>query len=59
MTAPVGKETPPPQLDLPMDEFFTPFKDLRVNGEAIVVYHEPRAHTDGDSIVLLPEHPTS
>ena len=53
MTTPVGKETPPPQLGLPTDEFFTAFKDLRVNGEAILVYHEPRAHTDGDSIVLF------
>jgi glyoxylase-like metal-dependent hydrolase (beta-lactamase superfamily II) len=53
MTAPVGKETPPPQLGLPVDEFFTPFKDLRANGEAIFVYHEANAHTDGDSIVLF------
>jgi cyclase len=53
MATPVGKETPAPQLGLPVDEFFTPFKDLRVNGEAIVVYHEPKAHTDGDSIVLF------
>lgn len=38
---------------LPQDEYFTPFKDLRLNGEAIVIYHEPNAHTDGDSIVLF------
>ena len=42
-----------PRFGLPVDEFFTPFKDLRVNGEAIFVYHEPRAHTDGDSVVLF------
>jgi glyoxylase-like metal-dependent hydrolase (beta-lactamase superfamily II) len=53
MTVPAGKDTPPPQAGLPVDEFFTPFKDLRVNGEAIVVYHEPNAHTDGDSIVFF------
>jgi glyoxylase-like metal-dependent hydrolase (beta-lactamase superfamily II) len=53
MTAPAGKETPPPQPGLPTDEFYTPFKDLRVNGEAIIVYHEAHAHTDGDSIVLF------
>jgi cyclase len=53
LALPVGKETPPLQLGLPVDEFFTPFKDLRVNGEAIIVYHEPKAHTDGDSIVLF------
>jgi len=53
MTKPAGKETPPPQPGLPTDEYFTPTKDLRFNGEAIVIYHEPHAHTDGDSIVLF------
>jgi cyclase len=53
MTTPVGKETPPPQFGLPEDEYATPFKDLRFNGEAIVIYHEPKAHTDGDSIVFF------
>ncbi len=53
MTTPASKETPPPQLGLPQDEYFTPFKDLRFNGEAIMVYHEPNAHTDGDSVVLF------
>ena len=38
---------------MPEDEYFTPFKDLRFNGEAIIIYHEPNAHTDGDSIVLF------
>jgi cyclase len=50
MSAAAGKNTP---KGLPVDEFFTPFKDLRANGEAIVVYHEPKAHTDGDSIVFF------
>jgi cyclase len=53
LTRPAGKETPPPQPGLPTDEYFTPTKDLRFNGEAIVIYHEPHAHTDGDSIVLF------
>jgi glyoxylase-like metal-dependent hydrolase (beta-lactamase superfamily II) len=53
MTTPAGKETPPPQPGLPRDEYFTPFKDLRFNGEAIIIYHEPHAHTDGDSVVLF------
>jgi len=53
MTKPAGKEAPPPQPGLPTDEYFTPTKDLRFNGEAIVIYHEPHAHTDGDSIVLF------
>ncbi len=53
MTTPTGKETPPPQFGLPQDEYATPFKDLRFNGEGIVIYHEPKAHTDGDSIVFF------
>jgi cyclase len=53
MTRPAGKETPPPQPGLPTDEYFTPTKDLRFNGEAVVIYHEPHAHTDGDSVVLF------
>src|SRR5437868_6156431 len=32
---------------MPIDEFSTPTKDMRFNGEAIVIYHEPNAHTDG------------
>src|SRR4029453_15028085 len=50
MSSAAGKSAP---KGLPVDEFFTPFKDLRANGEAIVVYHEPKAHTDGDSIVFF------
>ena len=53
MAAPAGSEARPPQFGLPEDEYFTPFKDLRFNGEAIIIYHEPNAHTDGDSVVLF------
>jgi len=53
MTTPAGNQTPPPQAGLPEDEYFTPFKDLRFNNEAIFIYHEPNAHTDGDSVVLF------
>jgi glyoxylase-like metal-dependent hydrolase (beta-lactamase superfamily II) len=52
MSKPAGN-APAPELGLPQDGFFTPFKDLRFNGEAIFVYHQPNAHTDGDSIVLF------
>ncbi|HXD74708.1 MAG TPA: MBL fold metallo-hydrolase [Vicinamibacterales bacterium] len=38
---------------LPIDEYFTPSKDLRFNGEAVVLYHEANAHTDGDTVVLF------
>ena len=54
MTKPAGPgETPAGQGGLPEDEYSTPFKDLRFNHEAVVIYHEPNAHTDGDSIVLF------
>jgi len=35
----------------PNDEYSTPEKDFSFNGEAVLVYHVPAAHTDGDSIV--------
>ena len=38
---------------MPIDEYFTPTKDMHFNGEAVVLYHEPNAHTDGDSVVLF------
>jgi len=38
---------------MPIDEYFMPTKDMHFNGEAIILYHEPNAHTDGDSIVFF------
>jgi glyoxylase-like metal-dependent hydrolase (beta-lactamase superfamily II) len=42
-----------PEEGLPIDEYATPTKSLHFNGEAIIIYHEPNAHTDGDSLVLF------
>jgi cyclase len=42
-----------PEAGLPIDEYGTPTKNLHFNGEAIIIYHEPNAHTDGDSLVLF------
>ncbi len=42
-----------PEAGLPLDEYGTPTKNLHFNGEAVVIYHEPNAHTDGDSLVLF------
>jgi cyclase len=42
-----------PEEGLPIDEYGTPTKNLHFNGEAIIIYHEPNAHTDGDSLVLF------
>ncbi|PWU03678.1 MAG: MBL fold metallo-hydrolase [Terriglobia bacterium] len=53
MTTPAGRETPQPQPGLPEDEYSTRFKDIHFNGEAVFIYHEPRAHTDGDSVILF------
>jgi cyclase len=54
MAAPAAKgETPKGNPGAPNDEYFTPSKDFFFNGEAVVVYHEPKAHTDGDSIVFF------
>ena len=38
---------------MPIDEYFAPTKDMRFNNEAVVLYHEPNAHTDGDTTVLF------
>ena len=39
--------------DAPPDVFAGHQKSLYFNGESIVIYHEPHAHTDGDSIVYF------
>ena len=49
--APTGSQPPVPDGLWPNDEYFTPTKDFSFNGEAVVVYHVPGAHTDGDSMV--------
>jgi cyclase len=51
--APRGAEPIVPDKLWPNDEYYLPQKDFSFNGEAIVVYHMPAAHTDGDSIVLF------
>jgi glyoxylase-like metal-dependent hydrolase (beta-lactamase superfamily II) len=35
------------------DTYFGAQKDLFFNGEPVIVYHMPNAHTDGDSMVFL------
>ena len=53
--APVGnaKGSQPAVSDAlwPNDEYSTPTKDFSFNGEAVVVFHVPAAHSDGDSMV--------
>ncbi len=50
---PAAGQAAVPESDWPNDEYFTPTKDFFFNGEAVVVYHMPAAHTDGDSIVFF------
>ncbi len=48
-----GNQPKIPEADWPNDEYFEPTKDFFFNGEAVVVYHVPAAHTDGDSLVFF------
>ena len=47
----VKADPPLPSAALPTDTFFTERKDMLFNGEAIQMFHEPAAHTDGDVLV--------
>jgi cyclase len=54
MTGPQPNNAPKiPESEWPNDEYFLPTKDFFFNGEAVVVYHVPDAHTDGDSLVFF------
>ena len=47
----VKLEPPTASAALPTDTFFNARKDMLFNGEAIQMFHQPAAHTDGDLIV--------
>jgi len=53
MSAPNGKQPPTPTDAWPTDTYFPEEKDIYFNGEPIMLYHDPAAHTDGDSIVFF------
>jgi cyclase len=55
MSAPSGRQPPSPSAAWPTDTYHRSFFKLSeyFNGEAILAYHEPAAHTDGDSIVFF------
>ena len=50
MSAPALKLPP---ASWPTDTYYPEEKDLYFNGEAVMLYHEPNAHTDGDSIIFF------
>lgn len=53
MSSQDGDRPARPGVGWPSDEYSSKEKKLFLNGEAVVVYHEPAAHTDGDSIVFF------
>jgi hypothetical protein len=55
MSAPAGKQAAAPEHAWPTDTYFDEFFKLPefFNGEAVIVYNEPAANTDGDSIVFF------
>jgi glyoxylase-like metal-dependent hydrolase (beta-lactamase superfamily II) len=53
MTTVIAGQPATPEADLPNDEYFNPTKDFFFNNEAVIVYHMPAAHTDGDSVVFF------
>jgi glyoxylase-like metal-dependent hydrolase (beta-lactamase superfamily II) len=56
MSAPTGsKQASAPAVAQPTDTYFDEFYKLNeyVNGEAVIVYHAPKANTDGDSLVFF------
>lgn len=55
LSNPAPGEPVTPPGGLPADSYFTPTKDFHFNGEAVFLYHAPRAHTDGDTIVMFRE----
>jgi glyoxylase-like metal-dependent hydrolase (beta-lactamase superfamily II) len=53
LTNPKGNEPKVADNGLPIDAYQTPTRDLYFNDEAVFLYHEPNAHTDGDTVVLF------
>jgi cyclase len=53
MSAPTGTQPAMPSAAWPTDTYNGQEKELFFNGEAIQMFHEPAAHTDGDTIVFF------
>jgi cyclase len=53
MSAPTGQKSPYPIAAQPSDTFTEDEKDTFLNGEAIQIFAQHAAHTDGDSIVFF------
>ena len=53
MTKPDGGQPAAPSIAWPTETFIGDEKELYFNGEAVLMYHEHAAHTDGDTIVYF------
>ena len=55
MSAPAGKKAPTPSGGWPTDTYWRDFYKINqyVNGEGVLLYHAPAAHTDGDTIAFF------
>ena len=53
MSAPTGSQPAMPSAAWPTDTYNGAEKELFFNGEAIQMFHQPAAHTDGDTIVFF------
>jgi glyoxylase-like metal-dependent hydrolase (beta-lactamase superfamily II) len=53
MSVPPAGQPAAPAAAWPTTEYFQPTMDFYANDEPIVLYHQPAAHTDGDTVVLF------
>jgi glyoxylase-like metal-dependent hydrolase (beta-lactamase superfamily II) len=53
MSHPPAGQPAAPEAAWPTSAYFQASMDFHSNGEPIVIYHQPAAHTDGDSIVFF------
>jgi len=53
MSAPTGQTSPYPSGAWPTDAYEGDTKEVFANGEAIQLFHQPAAHTKGDSLVFF------
>ena len=53
MSAPTGATPPMPTAAWPTDTFFGDQMDFTFNNEAVELFHQPAAHTDGDVMVFF------
>jgi cyclase len=53
MSAPTGSQAPMPSSAWPTDTFFTDEDDIFFNNEAVQLFFQPSAHTDGDIMAFF------